>query len=115
MRWAITGKLIETKIVLITLNFSFKASKYNTEDLVDIILGDTKETKDFHKYRRLSQNDKSFTQSYERSLAIIQIQISKKHRELKQKDTCDNKVKQQIRYAECLMKHWGVYFWIWCK
>ena len=77
---------------------------------MDIILGDTKETKDFHKYRRLSQNDKSFTQSYERSLAIIQIQISKKHRELKQKDTCDNKVKQQIRYAECLMKHWGVYF-----
>lgn len=77
---------------------------------MDVILGDTKETKDFHKYRRLSQNDKSFTLFYERSLAIIPIQISKKHRELKQIDTCDNKVKQQIRFAESLMKHWGVIF-----
>lgn len=83
------------------------ASKYTTDDLVNIVLGHVKEVDEFHKYRRLIKNDKSFQQSYDKSLATIQIMISKKHRELKEKQCAADM--QHMIYAEMLLNHWGMY------
>lgn len=47
---------------------------------------------------------------YDRCLAKVQIQISKKHRELKDNVLNENNTvrKQHILYAELLMQHWGM-------
>lgn len=58
------------------------------------------------------KSDKSFQKAYDRCLAKVQIQISKKHRELKDNVLNENNTvrKQHILYAELLMQHWGMYF-----
>lgn len=58
------------------------------------------------------KSDKSFQKAYmyDRCLAKVQIQISKKHRELKDNVFNENNTvrKQHILYAELLMQHWGM-------
>lgn len=84
------------------------ASKYKTEDLVEILLGPTKEVKDYQKYKCLKNNDKSFYNCYEIALAKIQTRIMKRHRELKENPSSNNS--QLIENAELLLDHWGVYY-----
>lgn len=89
--------------------FIFSAKRYSTDDLVQMLLGKCTEVEEFSKCRRLLAVDKSFHQQYETSLAKIQTQISKLHRELSASE--QEKDKKLLTYAELLLQHWGIYFW----
>lgn len=100
------------KFLVINTSFLFNiilrstlASKYKTEDLVEILLGPTKEVKDYQKYKRLKNNDKSFYNCYEIALAKIQTRIMKRHRELKENPSSNKR--QLIENAELLLDQWG--------
>lgn len=73
-----------------------------------MLLGKCTEVEEFSKCRRLLAVDKSFHQKYETSLAKIQTQISKLHRELSASEK--EKDKKLLTYAELLLQHWGNYF-----
>jgi hypothetical protein len=75
------------------------------------LLGTTPETCKYKKYKRLMQIDKSFRKEYERILALIQIRISKLHRELREQMNKENidETEQKITCAEMLLKHWSMY------
>lgn len=53
---------------------------HTIEDIVGILIGECAEFFNFKKHRRLMTTSKSFCENYEKSLAKIQTQISKKHR-----------------------------------
>ncbi|XP_056002817.1 uncharacterized protein LOC130049389 [Ostrea edulis] len=88
-----------------------KSSKHTTEDLIMFLLGQTPETCEYKKYKRLVQTDRSFQKQYERILALIQIRISKLHRELKEQIQKKNndETEQKITYSELLLRHWSMY------
>lgn len=73
-----------------------------------MLLGKCTEVEELSKCRRLLAIDKSFHQQYETSLAKIQTQISKLHRELSASEK--EKDKKLLTYAELLLQHWGIYF-----
>lgn len=75
------------------------------------LLGQTPETCEYKKYKRLVQTDRSFQKQYERILALIQIRISKLHRELKEQIQKKNndETEQKITYSELLLRHWSMY------
>lgn len=100
--------VINTSFLFNIILLSTLASKYKTEDLVEILLGPTKEVKDYQKYKRLKNNDTSFYNCYEIALAKIQTRIMKRHRELKENPSSNNS--QLIENAELLLDHWGVYY-----
>lgn len=108
---------IKSLIFLILLRYIYyhiSALKHSTEDLVGIIIGECAEFSNFRKYRRLRTTDKSFGKNYEKSMAKIQTQISKKHRELTNElisNSTNEDVRKKLDYAEILLKHWGIYLY----
>lgn len=66
------------------------------------------------KIQTSKATDKSFGENYEKSLAKIQTQISKKHRELTNElksNSTNEDVRKKLDYAEILLKHLGIYLY----